>query len=67
MRSFAQPDSGKAETETQRSETICTWFTFITSIVDGSQPLSPPNRFITRQRDLRESFCRSSLICSRKK
>ena len=35
MPSFAQPDSGKGETETQRSETIWRLAHFITSIVEG--------------------------------
>lgn len=35
MPAFAQPDSGKGETETQRSETIWHMVHFITSVVDG--------------------------------
>lgn len=35
MPAFAQPDSGKAETETQRSETIWNLAHFVTSIVEG--------------------------------
>jgi mono/diheme cytochrome c family protein len=35
MPAFAQPDSGKGETETQRSETIWRLTHFVTSIVEG--------------------------------
>lgn len=35
MPAFAQPDSGKGETETQRSETIWNLTHFVTSIVEG--------------------------------
>lgn len=35
MPAFAQPDSGKGETEVQRSETIWHMVHFITSVVDG--------------------------------
>ncbi|MCE9528700.1 MAG: c-type cytochrome [Planctomycetales bacterium] len=35
MPAFAQPDSGKGETETQRSETIWNLSHFVTSIVEG--------------------------------
>jgi mono/diheme cytochrome c family protein len=37
MPAFAQPDSGKGETETQRSETIWHLAHFVTSIVEGKQ------------------------------
>ena len=46
MPAFAQPDSGKSETEAQRSETIWHMVHFITSIVEG-KPL--PEKIIDEE------------------
>jgi hypothetical protein len=51
MPAFAQPDSGKGETEAQRSETIWHLVHFVTSIVEGRPlPLAVLDEEIERLR-----------------